>query len=91
MGKINWKIVNAAFWIEVVLAYFMPFVETDHSGYQVGFPVPFLTVYDGVISVNPFLSMHLNPIGLLADGIIIYLIIMGCMKVYRKLKCGHAE
>ena len=89
MEKMNWKVLNAAFWIELVLAYFMPFEVTDHFRYQVGFPIPFLSVYDGGFGINPFMSMHLNPIGLLADGMIIYLILCGCLKVYHKYRRGH--
>lgn len=32
------------------------------------------------------MSMHLNPLALLADGIIIYLIILVCIKAYQKFR-----
>ncbi len=58
MEKVNWKILNAALWFEIVLAYFLPFD-----------------------------SMHVNPIGFLIDVLIIYLVILLCVKGYQKWKC----
>lgn len=86
MKKLNFKILNAAFWIEVALSYLLPFKVTDDFQYQVGFPIPFISVYTTEFGVNPFMSMHLNPLALLADGIIIYLIIRVCIKAYQKFR-----
>ncbi|MFV0314476.1 MAG: hypothetical protein ACK5I7_05160, partial [Anaerotignum sp.] len=62
MAKINWKLLNAAFWCEVILAYVLPFGSYDQFVYQVGFPIPFILVYDTDIGVSPLTSMHLNPL-----------------------------
>lgn len=86
MGKINWKIFNAALWIEIVLSYLLPFNGVDDFRYVVGFPVSFISFNNTEIGISPFTSMHLNPIGLLMNGIIIYLIILLCIKTYHKLK-----
>lgn len=86
MEKINWKILNAAFWIEIVLSYLLPFKVTDAFQYQVGFPIPFITLYDAKLNTNLFTSMHLNPISLLVDGIVIYVIISFCIKAYHNFK-----
>lgn len=91
MEKINWKIVNASFWIEIVLSYLLPFQVKDTFQYQVGFPVPFMTLYDAKFGVNLFTSTHLNPVSLLFDGIVIYVIISFCIKTYHKFKSGHAK
>lgn len=91
MKKINWKILNMAFWIEVILAYLLPFKVTDGFCYQVGFPIPFLWVYDTKFGINPFGSMLLNPLGLLFNGIIIYLMLLGCVKYYEKIKYKQAR
>jgi hypothetical protein len=80
----NWKILNAALWIEVLLTYLLPFQVTDDFQYQAGFPMSFITVYDTKIGVNPFMSMHLNPMGLLFDAIVIHLILLGCIRLYQK-------
>lgn len=90
MKNINWKLLNAAFWIEMVLAYLMPFRVTDNFQYRVGFPVPFLSLYDTKFGVNPFTSMHLDPIGLVADGIIIYLILTAGIRLYQRFRRDHA-
>lgn len=89
MKKINWKIFNAALWVELVLCYVLPFRVIDDFEYKVGFPIPFLSVYHnatGGIGVNPLMSMHVNPLGLLVNGILLYLILLFAQKAYRKLK-----
>ena len=86
MKKINWKIVNFAFWLEIVLSYVLPFKIVDNFQYKAGFPIPFITVYNTELGVNPLMSMHLNPLGLLLNGLIIYLIISMCVKAYQKIK-----
>lgn len=83
MKKVNWKIVNLAFWIEVILSYFLPFTVTDNFRYQVGFPIPYISVYSDSLSINPFMSMHLNPLPLLFNVIIIYGIITICIKALK--------
>lgn len=93
MKKMNWKILNLAFWIEVVLSYFLPFKVLDDFQYQVGFPIPFISVYAAEFRINPFMSMHLNlnPLGFLFNGIIVYLIISACIKAYQKFRCNHTK
>ena len=91
MKKINWKIVNIAFWIEVILCYVLPFKTTDNFQYRVGFPISFISVYDTKIGTNPLMSMHLNPLGLLVNGIIIYFVIAGFVKIYKRIKDNQGE
>lgn len=89
MRKINWKLVNIAFWIEIVLSYVLPFKAVDNFQYRVGFPIPFISIYNKEIGVNPLMSMHLNPLGLLFNGIIIYFIISVVVRLYYRLKFHH--
>ncbi len=91
MKKINWKILNSAFWIEVILSYVLPFRVVDNFQYNVGFPIPFILVYDTKINVNPLMSMYLNPLGLFLNGIIIYLIILVAVNAYYKFKCCRTK
>lgn len=86
MKKINWKILNLAFWIEIILAYVLPFKVVDNFQYKIGYPIPFISVYNMKIGVNPLMSMNLNPLGLLLNGVIIYLIISASANAYHKLK-----
>ncbi|MCI8659432.1 MAG: hypothetical protein HFG54_04150 [Lachnospiraceae bacterium] len=86
MKKINWKIFHLALWTEIVLAYFLPFRIRNNFEYQAGFPMSFICVYDTKLGKNLFMSMHVNPIGLLFDILIIYLIILVCVKAYQKFK-----
>ncbi|MCM1251441.1 MAG: hypothetical protein NC321_01350 [Clostridium sp.] len=85
MQKVNWKIVNLSFWIEVILSYLLPFKVMDNFRYQVGFPIPYLSVYDETPGVNPFMSMHFNPLSLLFNVIIIYMMVIVCIKAYRRI------
>ena len=82
MKKINWKLFNMALWIELVLAYLLPFNEIDEFEAQVGYPIPFLSVYNTTRSVSPFSSMLFYPLLLVVDGIIIYYALVICMKLY---------
>lgn len=86
MKTINWKIANAAFWLEIILAYLLPFKVTDNFQYQAGFPIPFLSVYAAEPGVSPFMSMHLNPLGLLFNGVILYWLITAGIRVWQKVK-----
>ena len=63
MKKINWKIFNLALWLEVIISYVVPFKVIDNFEYEVGFPIPFISVYDTAIGVSPLMSMYLNPSG----------------------------
>lgn len=85
MKKINRRILNTACWLEVILSYLLPFHVTERSVYQTGFPVPFLSVHAGTPHGNPLMSMHLNPVPLLSDIFILYMIISVCIIVYRKI------
>lgn len=86
MKKINWNILNAALWIEIVLSYVLPFAVEHDFRYNVGFPITFLSVYDKTPGINPLTSMSFNPLAFLLNGIIIYLIITALMKLSRKWK-----
>lgn len=86
MKKINWKHFNSAMWIEIVLSYLLPFHVKDHFQYQVGFPVPYLSVYNTEIGISPLMSMHLNPLGFLFDALIIYLILLAGVKICQKYR-----
>lgn len=86
MKKIKLSILNCAFWIELVLSYVLPFKERGNSQYEVGFPMPFLSVHNGSIGVNPLMSMSLNPFPLLINIIVIYFVIEFGIRAYYKFK-----
>lgn len=91
MKKINWKFVNLAFWIEVILCYILPFKTKDNFQYQVGFPIPFISVYNTEFGINPLMSMSLNPLGLLVNGVIVYLLISVSIKTYKKIRGNQSK
>lgn len=86
MRKINWNILNIAFWIEIILSYVLPFQTVGEFQYKVGFPLTFITVYNKEIGITPLMSMQLNPLGLILNGILIYIMISICVKAYQKIK-----
>ena len=86
MKKINWKVFNIALWIELFLAYILPFRVINNFEFKVGFPISFISVYDTKISHNPMMSMYLNPVALLIDVVIIYFVILGVKNIYNKFK-----
>lgn len=86
MSKVNWKIVNAAFWIEIVLSYVIPFKVVENSQYRVGVPYSFITVYNNALGVNPLMSMHLNPVALLVNVAALYWVVSLTLKAYQKHK-----
>lgn len=86
MRKINWHILNIAFWVELILSYILPFQAVGNNQYGVGCPISFLTVYDKKIGVTPLMSMHLNPVGLILNVVILYLILSFVKKSYQKLR-----
>lgn len=85
--KINWKIVNLAFWVELLLAYLMPLARENAAG-QAGFPLPFLTVYENHLGPNLFSSVHVSAGALLADVIALYFLLLGGQALYKWL--GHS-
>lgn len=91
MKKINWKIFNVALWIEVLLSYVLPFKVIDNFEYRIGFPIPFISIYDTEIGINPFISMALNPLEFFLNGFIIYFIMMFIVKLRYKTKHNTAK
>lgn len=91
MKKMNWKVLNLAFWLEILFAYLLPFQISDGVGYKVGFPIGFLIVYEGKdLQVNPLMSMHLNPLSLLVNVLFIYGVILCIRHVFQRMK-GERE
>ena len=87
MKKISWKVLNFAVYYELLLSYFLPFKIVNKYEYQVGFPFPFLTVYDkAIIHINPYQSMLLNGWILLLNLVIIYFVTVLIIKLYKKIR-----
>ena len=86
MKNIDWKILNAALWIEVALSYVLPFRVIDGFQYKAGFPTPFLSIYNTEMNVSPLMSMNFNFLGFVFNGIVIYLILSFTVRLYRKRK-----
>lgn len=83
--------MNLALWIEIILSYVLPFKVVDNFQYKVGTPISYITVYNNGINISPLMSIHLNPLGLLMNVIIIYLFILVCVDAYKKFKLIHRK
>lgn len=75
--SISKKYFNIAAWITLLLGYILPYELTEEAVMLIGFPFSYLTVYiQGLGSASSLLrTMHLNPVLLLIDISIIYVII----------------
>lgn len=82
----NLKILNLALWIEVILAYVLPFKVIDNYQYKVGIPFSFITAYEKPLEVNPLMSMYLNPAIFLVNSLIIYAVLILIMLAYSRFK-----
>lgn len=83
--KINWKVIHFSVYFEILISYFMPFQRIDEFQYRVGFPFPFLSIYDKpIIHRNLFLSVHIDGLRLVANLAVVYLVTVLLLKLYEK-------
>lgn len=83
--KINWKLLNLSLWVELIIVYLMPFKKIDDFRFTVGFPIPFLTIYNTTPNVSPLHSMLFNPMLFFINGIIIYYSVVLIKILYKKI------
>ncbi len=84
--QINWKALNFSVYFEILISYFMPF-KVDEYEYQVGFPFPFLTIYDKpIIHANLFSTMLIDEFRLAINLLIVYFATILLLKLYKKVK-----
>ncbi len=85
--NINWKLLNFTVYIEILLSYFLPYKIVNESQYQIGFPFPFLTIYNKpIIHINPYQSMHLHDLNLLIDLILLYVAFSSIRMFYSMIR-----
>ena len=90
--KVSFNLFYVAFFIEVVLAYVLPFRITDGVKAVVGFPIPFITIHNAKeLGFNPMMSMQLNPLSLLINVLIIYIVIYFIKTAYKKYKSNKKK
>ncbi|HAT4340693.1 hypothetical protein P5F04_07215 [Clostridium perfringens] len=75
-GKINFKILNQAAWISLLLTFITPY-ELDSSGFKNwGYPIKYFTTYEFPQDSTTLLSSTSTSIlGLISNILIIYIII----------------
>lgn len=75
-GKINFKILNQAAWISLLLTFITPY-ELDSSGFKnLGYPIKYFTTYEFPQDSTTLLSSTSTSIlGLISNILIIYIII----------------
>ncbi|MDK0710304.1 hypothetical protein P5E62_13925 [Clostridium perfringens] len=74
--RINFKILNQAAWLSLVLTFITPY-ELDSSGFKTwGYPVKYFTTYEFPQDSNTLLfSTSTNLLGLISNILIIYIVI----------------
>ncbi|EHK2441518.1 hypothetical protein P3F01_01285 [Clostridium perfringens] len=75
-GKINFKILNQAAWLSLVLTFITPY-ELSSSGFKTwGYPIKYFTTYEFPQDSTTLLSSTSTSIlGLISNILIIYIII----------------
>lgn len=75
-GKINFKILNQAAWLSLVLTFITPY-ELDSYGFKTwGYPVKYFTTYEFPQDSTTLLSSTSTSIlGLISNILIIYIVI----------------
>lgn len=75
-GKINFKILNQAAWINLLLTFITPY-ELDSSGFKNwGYPIKYFTTYEFPQDSTILLSYTSTSIlGLISNILIIYIVI----------------
>lgn len=87
MKKINFKYVNMSAWIVLLLAYIFPVNyipnvgSMEGAGNEIGFPLRFLTIYQGKNNKYLFSFCNLELGSLIINIVIIYI----CIVIFRKL------
>ncbi|XZK31056.1 hypothetical protein ACSXCN_05940 [Clostridium perfringens] len=74
--RINFKILNQAAWISLLLTFITPY-ELDSSGFKNwGYPIKYFTTYEFPQDSNTLLfSTSINLLGLISNILIIYILI----------------
>ncbi|MBI6021955.1 hypothetical protein JJB46_07215 [Clostridium perfringens] len=74
--RINFKILNQAAWLSLVLTFITPY-ELDSSGFKTwGYPVKYFTTYEFPQDSNTLLfSTSTSILGLISNILIIYIVI----------------
>lgn len=88
MKKIDLKRLNISAWLVIISTYLLPYRNSDGFETVIGYPIPFISVYDVPIGSTPFNSMYINILALLLNVVIIYIIctvITFAGKRYKKL------
>ncbi|ONI44676.1 hypothetical protein AN641_06180 [Candidatus Epulonipiscioides gigas] len=86
MKKINWKILNLVLWGQVIISFFLPFKNIDNFEYQIGAPIPYLSIYAAELGIAPINSIYINPFSFILNGLIAYYLIILLIKLCKETK-----
>lgn len=82
--KVNVKVLNFSLWISLLTILTFPGSDKKLNAIEYGFPVSFLTSYT---QEKWFVTgVHINILNYFINTFIIYLLLLGFIKVYNKLK-----
>ncbi|HAT4246061.1 TPA: hypothetical protein I9059_001223 [Clostridium perfringens] len=85
--RINFKILNQAAWISLLLTFITPY-ELNSSGFKTwGYPVKYFTTYEFPQDSNTLLfSTSTNLLGLILNILVIYILINTFILLKERLK-----
>ncbi len=85
--RINFKILNQAAWLSLVLTFIIPY-ELSPSGFKTwGYPVKYFTIYEfPQDSTTLLFSTSTNLLGLISNILIIYIVINIFILLKERLK-----
>ena len=77
-NKFNKKIFNWSAWITLIIAYVLPYQSQSADGHSsyFGYPLSFLTINDSPIHKTLFGTESLDPLTLIIDILIVYLVLL---------------
>ncbi|MNW25389.1 hypothetical protein D3C74_21300 [compost metagenome] len=84
--QLDWKAMNISAWFVLIITYIylIRFVEDKLD--VIGFPFPFLTVYDKELGPSLFSSFHIDLGSLILNIAIVYLVITLLSRLYTRYK-----
>lgn len=85
--KINWKLLNIAFYITLIVSYFYPCRLSVNNSIKIGFPFSYFSIYTNIHEgYNLFSSCHVFISGFIIDVLFYFVIISVIAKIFTFIK-----
>ncbi len=84
--QLDWKAMNLSAWFVLIITYVYPIRFVEDKPDVIGFPFPFLTVYDKGLGSSLFGSFHIDLGSLILNIAIVYLVVTLLYRLYTRYK-----